>query len=356
MAWWGVERMRRTASRPSSVHRADVPVGDVTSPDLRTAGSTPPPASQVEGRRARRHGAGWGIRTLLVGGLAGAAWLLTGAAAQAAEQHTPADAAQRGSSAVSFVDGLGTGVDELRAGLSTVDTLRDSVTNRTTTTSTRPAHQPSGDSGPVDSIAGDLLDASGGVPGVAKVLAAPFRLIDGPARTTAVLAAVRDADPIVRRLRPVTDLLQTAEPATAAMSDADLTALAFAPARPPAPATSVLTADGATTEILPAVATAGESGGMLALQRFAAAHLPDALSTLTGADPAPTGPEPAPLQAHLGAVSGASTAGSGAPSDGGTATVPSSVVDSVVADHRLPVTTDVEVHGVLVEDPTVSPD
>lgn len=355
----GVERMPRTASRPSSARR--------------TGTATPPPSSQVEGRTGRRVRSRWGLRTLLVGGFAGVAWLLSGAAAHAAEHQAHAEAAFSGPSVVSLVHDLDTEGDERpatgpaatlltgaapTAGVTTaVDTLDDSVTDRISPITTRPARQPSGQSGPTDSITVDLLAASGGTDGVVKVLAAPFRLIDGPARTQAVLSSVRDADLIVRRLRPVTDLLHTADPATALTSDADLSAISFAPGDTRPLAGSALTADGATTELLPSADTDGEAGSLLALQRFAAAHLPDALSTMTGADGTPAQPDPAPLRAHLGAISGGvSTGGSGAPTDGGAATVPSSVVDSVVADHRLPVTTDVEVRRHDAEAPTVSPD
>src|SRR5262245_28205082 len=65
----GVERMPRTAHRLPSV------------PPAGAATPLPPHIQEAERRKARR----WGLRVLVVGGLAGAAWLLTGAAAHAAD-------------------------------------------------------------------------------------------------------------------------------------------------------------------------------------------------------------------------------------------------------------------------------
>jgi hypothetical protein len=71
----------------------------------------------------------------------------------------------------------------------------------------------------------------------------------------------------------------------------------------------------------------------------------------------PGGDGPAPVQVHLGAVSGISTGGSGAPTEGGSAAfLPAAVAASSVAFHRLPIATDVEVRRHDAEAPTVSPD
>src|SRR3954447_15291259 len=103
----GVERLVRTPS-PAVVS---------------TGAAPPPPPSQVEGRTGRRRsrglrrgrrplvlrGARWALGTLVVGGLAGAAWLFSGAAAHAAD--APAPVLDRGSSVVSLVNGPGSGAD-----------------------------------------------------------------------------------------------------------------------------------------------------------------------------------------------------------------------------------------------------
>src|SRR5262245_55043755 len=77
---------------PSSV----APAGAATSLPPHIQG-----AERRSERRARRTGR-WGLRVLVVGGLAGAAWLLTGAAAHAADRG---DDGPTGSLLGSVVDG-----------------------------------------------------------------------------------------------------------------------------------------------------------------------------------------------------------------------------------------------------------
>ena len=73
MTGWGVERDERTASR-----------------SVTTRGGSPLMPSHSQGaerrteRRAGHTGSRWALRALVIGGLAGAAWLLTGSAARAA--------------------------------------------------------------------------------------------------------------------------------------------------------------------------------------------------------------------------------------------------------------------------------
>src|SRR3954464_4197113 len=88
----GSECQRSSAARPPS----GSPTGAVP----------PPPPSQVEGRTRRPTGLRWGLRTVLVGGVAGVAWLPAGAAPHAAGHSTPAEAAS-GLSVVSLANGLG---------------------------------------------------------------------------------------------------------------------------------------------------------------------------------------------------------------------------------------------------------
>ncbi len=378
----GVERLVRTPSLDV------VPV----------AAATPPSPSRVTGRPGRRaRGLRWGLRTLVVGGIAGAAWLFSGAAAHAADHPATAEAPSSGLSVVSLVNGLGTGADErATSGAAATGIVRDGAqrltgvagagtkaasdapaSQRTGPNSDRPARQPAGVAGltvsitdlvpasPAPHVTEQVLTAGNGVEGLVKVLAAPFRLTDGPARTPGALGSLPTTEPIVAGLRPLTDLLQSAaDPAAAASApDADLSAVSFAPAPTShSPAGKALSADGATApplapaEFLRAGERATGGASLLALQRFAAAHLPDTLTAATGADGAPNRPEPAPMHGH-GAVGGAPSAGSGAPSEGGSsATVPSSVVGDAEAGLRLPAATSVEVRRHDAEAPTVSPD
>ncbi len=89
MTGLGVERTPRTAYRLSFV----APVG--------TSTPMPPHIQGAERRsesRTRRHtGVRWGLRVLVVGGLAGAAWMLTGSAAQAADRADGSDGSLLGS-------------------------------------------------------------------------------------------------------------------------------------------------------------------------------------------------------------------------------------------------------------------
>jgi hypothetical protein len=74
-------------------------------------------------------------------------------------------------------------------------------------------------------------------------------------------------------------------------------------------------------------------------------------------DSTPDDDGPAPLQVRFGTLSGLSTSGSGAPTEGGSAAVlPAAVGGTPVADHRLPRATDVVARRHDAEAPTVSPD
>src|SRR4051794_41779181 len=68
MTGWGVERKPRTAY--------PAPSGGPTG-----VSALMPPHSQGAERPTERRAGRWGLRALVIGGLAGAAWLLTGAAA-----------------------------------------------------------------------------------------------------------------------------------------------------------------------------------------------------------------------------------------------------------------------------------
>ena len=78
---------------------AELPVPVV--PPTGDSSPVPPHIQGAEWRtesRARRHtGSRWGLRVLVVGGLAGAAWLLTGAAAHAADRVDGPDGSLLGS-------------------------------------------------------------------------------------------------------------------------------------------------------------------------------------------------------------------------------------------------------------------
>jgi hypothetical protein len=85
-----------------------------------------------------------------------------------------------------------------------------------------------------------------------------------------------------------------------------------------------------------------------------ATHAPAAAPDGTSGGPGPA----APLQLHLGDVSGTPTSsGSGTPTEGGApAFLPAAIADSTMASHLLPIASDVEVRRHDAEAPTVSPD
>ena len=89
-----VERDARTANLSASVLSTGV------------SALMPPHSQGAERRRAHRAGrtgSRWGLRALVVGGLAGAAWLLTGAAAHAADRDPAVGGLSLGSSLIGSV-------------------------------------------------------------------------------------------------------------------------------------------------------------------------------------------------------------------------------------------------------------
>ena len=362
MTGWEVERTTRTACP------AVAPVG---------ARTPMPPLSQGAERRTRR--TRWGLRALVVGGLAGAAWLLTGSAAQAAD-HDATPGALPGPSLIGAV----VSGDTAPPVVDRILTVAAQPLDHHRTAQERPPAEV-----PVETLdevlpsgTTDADSTLGAVDRVVREISGPLRLTGGPADSQP-LAPV--AVPITRTLRPVTDLLHDAAPATA---------------HRPAPA-DVPAADGATPRPRPAVPAADEAAQTPVRDVPAdeapaeAAAAPEAAATDTGATeiaatrraaqlaaaetaaitagagrhavavPAaapdtvrhttPGGDGPAPLQVHIGA-SGISTSASGAPTEGGSAAyLPATVAADPVA-HRSPNATDVGARRHDAEAPTVSPD
>jgi hypothetical protein len=387
MTRWGVGRTQRTA----------IP----TAPGVPTGASAlMPPHSQGAERRterpASRTSTRWGLRTLVIGGLAGAAWLLTGAAAHAADRDPAPEGSLLGGSLIgSVVDG---------------DTAQPAVNRILYAAARSPEsdwtadqhHTASVLTGPVRVYAlpvrtltstlgvptrqhhdTDANPALGGADRVVRELTGPLRLTGGPADSSLIPVGA----PLTNHLRPVTDLLPpealapqaTLPDATLAdvtLPDASLADPTLPHAARPAMTTQGPISDtavavprtttvGSATEILPTriVTVAGHraahrySTGNGVSRRHSVAEATAADHPETGQEVPPGGDGPAPLQVHLGAVSGISTNGSGTPTEGGSAAfLPAAVAAGTMAFHRLPIATDVEVRRHDAEAPTVSPD
>ena len=336
MTGWGVERMPRTAVPASSV----VPTGDST---------LMPPHSQGAERRMERRAGRWGLRALVIGGLAGAAWLLTGAAAHAADRDPAPEGSLLGSSLLGpVVDG---------------DTAEPAV-HRVLHAVARPlesedtAHQHHGSASILDIPARTLTStlgettrlhvrktdadsALGGVDRVVRELTGPLRLTGGPGDSSP--GAVNA--PLTKDLRPVADLLpHAAMPAMTTQRP-----VAAPVAHRSTPASSV-------TDVLPMFRTAHPStAGSTVVRQHVVAQAAEPEASVR--ETTPGGDGPAPLQVRLGAVSGVSTSGSGAPTEGGSAAfLPAAVAAGTMAFHRPPIATDVEVRRHDAGAPTVSPD
>jgi hypothetical protein len=361
-----------------------------------------PPASQGVEQRSERHarraGSRWALRTFVIGGLAGAAWLLSGAAAHAAD-HTSAGPAISGLSILSPVHQARLHVTRPLGG-PLVNDLGNGVVERTAHTADRAAHRTVKKAEPTASVI-DVVLSSGvtrqltpiverpayelvttvdkavrstddtALGGVVREVTAPLRPVGDPVvstQLTPVTGIVAPATaPLVQTLRPATVLPHHAavpapvasRPATAAAPTGH-TALTGPARSPGVPAAVKLPAVDPTGSITADSGPRTMGGSTTVTQRrFAVADRHTAATTARpdGVRNTPGSPEPAPLRVHLGAVSGIPTSGSGAPSEGGcAATLPAAVAASTVACHRLPIATDVEVRRYDAESPTVSPD
>jgi hypothetical protein len=337
MTGLGVERTPRAAYRSLSTSSTGV------------SAPLPPHIQEAErrtDRRARRTtGSRWGLRVLVVGGLAGAAWLLTGAAAQAADRTDGPVGSLLGSVVGSDTTAPVTGIlkaaaQPLEAARPAHDVVADvidvprRVLTRPVETIDEVVHGRS--TTPVDT-------ATGGVDQVMREVAGPDRLTGGPANAQQRLttnpdpAAERPHEPAVAPVQaPVV------EPVTAAESPAPVVVASRAP----------------ISEALP-VHHHRKAHSARSARRAATAHAVTVAGPETATAETPGGDGPAaPLRLHLGDVSGTtSTSGSPTPTEGGSAAfLPAAIASSTMACHPLPIASDVEVRCPDAEAPTVSPD
>jgi hypothetical protein len=361
----GVERTPRTAYPLPSV--APAGVSPLMPPHIQGA-------ERRTERRVRTTGSRWGLRALVIGGLAGAAWLLTGTAAHAADR----DAEPTGSLFGSVVDGDATMpvTGLLQAAVQPLETVRPAhqhhivadilevphrVLSRPARTGDQVTHLPSG----------TIVDvARGDVDEILREIAGPLRLTDGPAdlqlpvtripsRNTAKPVAEHPVTVPSRTGRPAAGRPAPVAPAVVEPQVPAVTPMDAVPATVPVPRTN----RPRTMKTVP-VLRAGHPHQHGKHAWTPHAHRRPAVTSVTADEPEAVqegtnrgdGPA-APLRLHLGEASGTPISGSGTPTDGGCAAVlPAAITDSTMACEPLPIATDVEVRRHDAEAPTVSPD
>ncbi|MEU4214276.1 hypothetical protein [Actinoplanes sp. NPDC026623] len=343
-------------------------------PSTGVAALMPPHSQGAErrrGHRAGRTGSRWTLRALVIGGLAGAAWLLTGAVAHAADRDPSAGGFSLGSSII------GTAVHG--------DDRSEPVVNGILRAATKPLesdYRVLGSAVALPNRVADTLDrttgsrtgadsAHGGVDGVVRGLTVPIRLA-GEAVDTRKLASITDLpqDHLLKDVAAaVTPVRHHANRADVSGSendahgaDADLSGVdrtgADEAAGDPFGAAAVMGEE--IPEAEPVLDRRSTVGTTVTRQHSIAADRHPVAVTV--AEPkmvsdTPGGDGPAPLRVDLGTANGVPASGPGSATDGGSSGfLPAKVADSTVACHRLPIATDVEVRRHDAEAPTVSPD
>jgi hypothetical protein len=338
----GVERMTRTA------HPLPAPPTGVSTP-------LPPSNQEAErrsGSRARRTGLRWGLRVLAVGGLAGAAWLLTGSAAQAADRADGPDGSSllgslMGADATSPVSDL------LQAAVQPLESI-ESAHHRHSLVSDildvprwAPARFEADDDVEYEP-SWTTVDVTPDVDEVWDEVAAPHRLTG-------------EAAPEPSRLTPV----------TSTVAEVELPAEQELPGEPepaPLPQEAELTAEPSRAPIHQAQpvpvtgrpAAAPVKHGQVSSAHRRHHHTAHAVAALAEEpeESTPGGDTPAaPLRLHLGEVSGTPAGGPGTPTEGGSAAfLPAAIADRTMARHVPAIAPDVEARRHDAEAPTVSPD
>ncbi|MFI7596399.1 hypothetical protein [Actinoplanes sp. NPDC049681] len=370
MTGWGVERETRPARRPSVVSS--------TGPAL-----MPPHSQGADRRRGNRSGPRWGLRALVVGGIAGAAWLLSGAAAHAA-QHEPVTGGLIGAATKVATQAVG----HDKAGHHTVvnGNARHGKAGHDKAGSA--GHGKAGHDGGSASLLNAVVHGvQGDAPVVGRVLKAAVRPWESDGHHTGlgtvttipkslvdtvgeVTHGTKDAAPALsgvdRVIRDITAPVRLAGEAVDTrpldpmiVPATDLPQYAAEPEPVPSQQDRPEPDAGATTPGLSGMdVAAGEQKSAPVLIQDLVRHPVGAVSVRETVRETPDGDGPAPLRVDLGAANGFPASGAGTATDGGpsAAVLPSAVADSTTACRRLPIATDVEVRRHDAEAPTVSPD
>ncbi|MEU8816420.1 hypothetical protein [Actinoplanes sp. NPDC048796] len=333
-------------------------------PIVPPAGESTPVPPHIQGaewrseRRARRHtGSRWSLRVLVVGGLAGAAWLLTGAAAQAADRVDGPDGSLLGSVIGADTTAPVTGL--LQAAVQPLeseqpDHQRHVVTDildvprRVLSHPAETVDEVTDDTDPVDAAVSDVDQVLSGVTGTIRLIGGP----ETPQRLTAVTDAVIETEsPAAERPEPSEE--ERPQPAGEP---------AHAAAMSPVPITKTFRAPVAGHHAAMPVKRDKVSSAPPAHRHHHHARAAQAAKVVAperaGEESTPGGDEPAaPLRLRLGDVSGTPTTGSGTPTEGGSAAfLPAAIAGSAMASHLAAIASDVEARQHDAEAPTVSPD
>lgn len=299
----------------------------------------------VADRRGRRPV----LRTLVVSGIAGAAWLLSAAAAHAAEPETPTEAAHRGPSVLALVNDLGIGVVEERApslvgelltpaALPMDHLLGNGISARTD--AAMPARQPAESDAPAPTLR-TLVTGDG----AEREPVAPIRLTGGPIGSTN--PGVRD-----------TATAPAGPTGRGGSNPAGVdSATAFPDVVVPIPVTPTTGVTAASTAPTRVPAAAVVTGTRLDPEpERAARSAPAEPLPLRGAHPGAREQPPA-VPPPMGGMTGAPTGGSVVNTDGGSSTVTSAaVMGTMGAASRPTAPADVVVPRRDAEAPTISPD
>ncbi|MFF5084757.1 hypothetical protein ACFY36_47610 [Actinoplanes sp. NPDC000266] len=328
-------------------------------PIVPPAGDSTPVPPHIQGAewrtesRARRHtGSRWGLRVLVVGGLAGAAWLLTGAAAHAADRVDGPDGSLLGSVIGADTTAPVTGL--LQAAVQPLEAERPDHERPLTDILDVPRRVLSH---PAETVVDEVTDDHTGTPVDAAVsdvdqvlsdVTGTIRLIGGP-ETPQRLAAVTDA---------VTETESPADDRPAPSDEERQQPVDAGTASPVTTFRAPVTGHRAAVPVKHGKVSSARSAHRHHHHARAAQAAKVVAPDRAGEESTPGDDEPAaPLRLRLGDVSGTPTSGSGTPTEGGSAAfLPAAIANGTMASHLAAIASDVEARQHDAEAPTVSPD
>ncbi|MDI6099047.1 hypothetical protein QLQ12_30430 [Actinoplanes sp. NEAU-A12] len=334
-----VERDERTASRSSAITRGGSPLMPSHSQG----------AERRPERRAGHTGSRWLLRALVIGGLAGVAWLLTGSAAHAADQGD-----EPSGSLLGPVPQFATETELLEAAVQPPEsTPKNHRPHAVTSILTAPEQVLSGPVAMLDEVLldevahdGSAIDAK--TAGVPRRTATPSPRASGGTADDGTLpvSAGTVAEPVFELPAEISPEIPVADdvttPAGTELEQPE------EPAVTPARVAKVAARAGVTP------ARKAKIQSRSRVHR----HIPAARpASETARDDVPGDDGPVSRRMNLGAVSGIPAGGPGASAEAGPmAVLPARLANGAVDDHRLPLAAGVAARRNDAEAPTVSPD